>query len=418
MSLHRVLTGAPRSTPATYREHIAQFGELPRTLDITKELLSSGLTGHGGAAFPTGKKVELLKNQRHGVQFVVVNAMEGEPASMKDRVLLSTNPHLVIDGAVALANTLDADQVIVCVPRDRPKLAAIVQRAIDERPTRARRDARIELQTPPGRYVAGEESALVHWLNDKETLPQYRPTRPAILTIGRSATLVDNAETCAHVALIARYGAEWFRQVGTTHRPGTTVVTVSGAAKPAVTEVPYGTPIIDIIRECGVINNPQAFLLAGFGGVWIDGAEAHRGFDDDSLRPIKATTGAGIVVALPLNACGIRETARIVRWMAGESARQCGPCAFGLPALADDLELLASGRRAEQTLSRLQSRASVMEGRGACRHPDGVVRLVRSALEVFATDAVRHANGNPCLHAQSTVVHVPVTQREEELEWQ
>ena len=77
MSLHRVLTGAPRSTPATYREHIAQFGELPRTLDITKELLSSGLTGHGGAAFPTGKKVELLKNQRHGVQFVVVNAMEG-----------------------------------------------------------------------------------------------------------------------------------------------------------------------------------------------------------------------------------------------------------------------------------------------------------------------------------------------------
>ena len=152
--------------------------------------------------------------------------------------------------------------------------------------------------------------------------------------------------------------------------------------------------------------------------MWIDGAEAHRGFDDDSLRPIKATTGAGIVVALPLNACGIRETARIVRWMAGESARQCGPCAFGLPALADDLELLASGRRAEQTLSRLQSRASVIEGRGACRHPDGVVRLVRSALEVFAADVVRHANGNPCVHAQSTVVHVPATQREEELEWQ
>ena len=106
------------------------------------------------------------------------------------------------------------------------------------------------------------------------------------------------------------------------------------------------------------------------------------------------------MVALPRTSCGIAETARIARYMAGESAGQCGPCIFGLPAIADDLEQLWAGRADAAVLDRIQMRAATVEGRGACRHPDGVVRLVRSALAVFAADTLDHARGRPVLRTR------------------
>jgi NADH:ubiquinone oxidoreductase subunit F (NADH-binding) len=414
----RVLHGA-LDRPRTYDEHLELYGPAPASGHLISQVIASGLTGRGGAAFPTGRKLELLRAQRSGAAFVVVNAMEGEPAAHKDRTLLAKNPHLVLDGAVAIANALDADRVIVCTAREHESTIAHLTRAIAERPTRSRRSPTIELHTPPGRYVAGEESALVHWLNDHETLPQYRPTKPHILRIGRSPVLVDNAETHAHVALIARYGADWFKSVGTSTRPGTMIVSLTGAVpSPRVLEVACGTPLRTILNAVGA-DAPAAFLLGGYGGTWVSGTAIDTGFDDESLRPFGGTTGPGIVVALPHAACGVAETARIVAFMARESARQCGPCAFGLPAMADDLALLVAGRDAGDALARLTSRASVIEGRGACRHPDGVVRLVRSALSVFARDVAAHADGRPCAFAQtSRVAHVPRAVAQEELEWQ
>jgi NADH:ubiquinone oxidoreductase subunit F (NADH-binding) len=231
--------------------------------------------------------------------------------------------------------------------------------------------------------------------------------------------LVDNAETHAQVALIARYGASWFRSVGTATRPGTTIVSLTGAVpRPTVCEVAFGTPLRDILAVAGA-EAPAAFLLGGYGGTWVSGAAIDAGFDDDSLRSFGGTTGPGIVMALPPDACGLAETSRIVAFMARESARQCGPCAFGLPAMAADLEQLRTGRDADAALARLHERSGVIEGRGACRHPDGVVRLVRSALSVFARDAARHADGRPCAFAaQSRVAHVPPAIAQEELEWQ
>lgn len=113
-------------------------------------------------------------------------------------------------------------------------------------------------------------------------------------------------------------------------------------------------------------------------------------------------------MALPATSCGVAETARVVRWMAGESAGQCGPCVFGLPALATDLEALAAGRAGPGVLDRLARRAASVEGRGACRHPDGVARLVRTALAVFGPDAAAHAGGRPCAgHRAPTVLRFP-----------
>ena len=418
--LPRVLHGAT-GRQLTLAQHDEVFGPLGHAPSLD-ELRDSGLTGHGGAGFATWRKAQLIGDQRGHTKFVVVNAMEGEPAAHKDRTLIGANPHLVLDGAEYLAGVVGASRIAVCVSRDNPATINHLQHAIHERERRTRRATSFELHTPPWRYVAGEESALVHWLDDNESLPQYRPRRPHVLRIGHAPALVDNAETCAHVGLIARFGASWFRSLGTETSPGSALVSISGAvSRPCVLEVAFATPLRTILARAGADRDPWAVLLGGYGGAWLDARHLDTPYVNDALAPLGSSVGAGVIIVLPKSGCGVVETQRITRWMANESARQCGPCAFGLPALADDLARLTSdGRDAAAARARLVDRCSVIEGRGACRHPDGVVRLVRSALEVFADHIEDHVRGRHCAasHSSHHVAAVPSLEREADLVWE
>jgi len=408
--------------PLSLAQHEEVFAS-PRTAgSLLEELEASGLTGRGGAAFPTARKARLIREQRGHNKFVVVNAMEGEPASHKDLTLLSTHPHLVLDGAEYLASIVGAQNIAVCVARDNPTVVNHVERALHERTRRSLRGPKLEMHTPPWRYVAGEESALVHWLDDNESLPQFRPTRPHVLRIGHAPVIVDNAETCANIGLIGRYGAAWFRGVGTANSPGSALVSVTGAVeRPTVLEVALGTPLRVILKSASADPDPQALLLGGYGGSWLEGSHLDLGYCNEALAPQGVSTGAGVIVVLPRSACGIVETLRVVRWMANESARQCGPCAFGLPAIAEDLNHLAHPSRDPLSAHKqLEERLGQIDGHGACRHPDGVVRFVRSALVTFAEDFSRHANGLACAGSRANVhyLSVPHLEREEELIWE
>ena len=362
---------------------------------LRAEVAASGLAGRGGGGFPAAAKWDsVLRSNRRPV--VVVNAMEGEPASAKDRALLAWSPHLVLDGAELVAALSGARSVMVCVADDRDESARAVQRAVSER-QRAGSSRSLAVHRPPAAYVTGEESALVSWLEHEDARPVLRIDKSVPLRVGRRPVLVHNAETLAQVALIARHGAGWFRQLGTDDAPGTTLVTVSGAVRtPGVVEVELGTPVDDVVRRCGPTGALSGYLLGGYGGAWLAPELGSTPLAGDALARAGATLGVGIVVALPTTSCGIAETARIARWMAGESAGQCGPCVFGLPAIADDLELLAAGRSDAGVVARIDERSRSVVGRGACRHPDGVARMVRSALRVFAADAAAHAAGRPC----------------------
>lgn len=418
--LPRVLHGA-EGRPLTLTQHEQVFAS-SAPLNIMQELEKSGLTGRGGAAFPTFRKVDLLRVQRGHNKSVVVNAMEGEPAAHKEFALAGANPHLILEGAQILAGLIGAKRILVCVARDNPTVVNHINRAIHELERQSLRGAKIELHTPPWRYVAGEESALVHWLNDNESLPQYRPERPSILRVGHSPVLVDNAETCANVALIARFGADWFRSLGTEKSPGSTLVSLSGAVeRSTVLEVSLGTPIRAILAAGHADMAPQALLLGGFGGTWLHGKHIDTPYANEHLSAHGASVGAGVMAVLAREACGVYETLRIVRWMANESARQCGPCAFGLPALADDLTSIThASKDPRAAYDRLLSRCDSIEGRGACRHPDGVIRLVRSALTVFADDIAQHIVGRPCGGTQRPkhTIKIPSLEHEDELIWE
>lgn len=420
-TLPRLLAAAGTGT-TTLDQHGSLFGG-GSAADPLRELERSGLLGRGGGGFETFRKVSLIKEQRSNHKVVVVNAMEGEPAAYKDAHLLRTNPHLVLDGAEVLAGIVHADHIIVCVARDRSRVIDQVHAAIAEREGRAGRAGRglsITLETPPGRYVAGEESALVHWLNDHESLPQFRPEKPSILKLRRHPVLVENAETCADVALIARFGATWFRSLGTASHPGSTLVTVSGGVdRPKVLEVAIGTPVRQILAAASADTAPQAIVVGGYGGVIMGPEILDLPYSNDSFGPLGASVGAGILCPIPAASCGLAEMGRVVAWMANESARQCGPCAFGLPALSDDLSRIVHGTRdAREALHRLHQRTKEIEGRGACRHPDGVIRFVRTGLATFEGDVTKHVSGAPCSGVRvSPRLMVPTLTNEEGLVW-
>jgi len=389
--------------PATLREHLQRYGPLPqpgRNRALIDAVTAAGLTGRGGAGFPTGIKMRAVASRR-GPAVVVANGMESEPASEKDKALLARAPHLVLDGAVLAASAVGADSVHVCLPRGRRRLAEAVEDAVAERERAGLDPVAIAVRALPHWYVSSEESALVHWLNGGEAKPTAVPPRPYEKGVGQRPTLVDNVETLAHVALIGRYGPAWFRRAGLPDAPGTMLVTVAGAVRaPGVYEIEAGTRVGDILAMSGMAVDAGPVLVGGYFGTWHHAEEvAGVPMAPGPLRAIGASPGTGALFPLPADCCGLAETARVLAWLAGQGAGQCGPCVFGLPAIADDFAQLAAGRPKGPVLDRLDRRLGQVGGRGACRHPDGAVRLARSALSAFAADVRSHLSRRACLAA-------------------
>jgi len=397
--------------PASLEEHVTRYGQLPRGWDgrwreeLIAEVGRAGLTGRGGAGFPTARKLAAVAAGRDA-PVVVANGTEGEPASAKDKVLLACAPHLVLDGAVLAADMLGARQAIVVV---HDAVREVVDSAAAER-RRARLDrVKVKVMTGADRFVGGEASALVNWVAHGIPLPTATPPRVSECGLLSRPTLVQNVETLAHLALIARWGARWFRSLGTTAEPGSMLVTVIGAVRqPGVREIEIGTPVNEVLGLAGGPAAPLgALLIGGYFGTWADPAVAGPlPFSAEGLSAVGGSPGAGLVAALPADVCGLAETARVARYLADESAGQCGPCVFGLGSIAGALADLTAARRYEP--GRLRRWMAQTEGRGACHHPDGAVRMVRSALAVFGAEIDRHAQGWCCGRRPPGVLPVPL----------
>lgn len=375
--------------------HLDTFG--PLDTDATAPgllavLEASGLTGRGGAAFETWRKAAATAESGRAGLFparpvVIANGAEGEPLSFKDRTLLAHAPHLVIDGLLVLTRALRGARMYLYVPSfSIPGL----EHALGEHPG-ARR---IEPVESPGTFISGEASAVVNRISTGSALPLDQRRRLSESGLNGHPTLVVNVETLAQIALIARYGAAWFRGSGTPADPGTRLLSVTGPdpIRDVVLEVPGGAKLTDVLQSAGMDPATlSAVLVGGYHGRWVR-PESYMispgGVAGHVVRP-----GAGVIHALGREACGVQATARMVTYLAGESAKQCGPCMFGLPAMASVLNRIAACERNPRLPGELDRLAKLVSGRGACRHPDGTAGLVSSALEVFADDVRAHLNG-------------------------
>jgi len=361
--------------------HVAVHGPLPVVGgDRLRALLDGTLiAGRGGAGFPLGAKLRALTG---AARHVVVNGSESEPGSRKDRTLLLRTPHLVLDGAIATARGTGARRITVAVHDDAT--AAILRAAVAER-TDARR---VEVRTISGGFVAGEARAVVRALQGGPAHPPGRRTPPTA-----SGTVVSNAETFAQLAVLLRMGPHRFADTGTPAEPGTTLLTVGGAVdRPGVVEIPIGTPLGIVLTAAGGAASPAALVLGGYHGTWLPPRPDLR-LSRADVAAAGGSFGAGVLLVLDSSTCPLGELAQVTGWLAGESARQCGPCRFGLPALAADVAALAAGHR---TGGLALAHARAVTGRGACAHPDGAARFVTSGLHLLRDEVERHATHGGC----------------------
>ncbi|MDQ1511573.1 MAG: hypothetical protein QOG50_3417 [Actinomycetota bacterium] len=388
----------PRALPSL-AAHIEWYGDAPVTdAGVWSDVERSGLRGKGGARFPTVTKLTAVAARRRRA-IVVANGAEGEPASQKDTVLMTHVPHLLLDGAELAAELVGAREVILCVKRGSVAMP-FLERALAERRKYRYERVPIRVVGAPTRYVSGEETALVNWLNGGDAKPTFVPPRPFERGVAGRPTLVQNIETLCDLALIGRFGAAWFRSAGTRDDPGTTLVTLSGAVeRPGVYEIPLGVRLGEVVRIGGPPANGLAgILVGGYFGAWLPAdSSADVAMAVEPMRRAGSGLGAGVVFAMPREGtCALAEIARTTRWLADENAGQCGPCVNGLDSIAGAMAVLVAGDRNGRAQAHLERWLSMMEGRGACKHPDGVSRFVGSSLSVFSDEIERHRRVGPC----------------------
>jgi NADH:ubiquinone oxidoreductase subunit F (NADH-binding) len=372
------------SVRESFDDHVLRFGRRP---DVSAALLAriehEGLLGHGGAFVPVGVKwrAALL---RKGPLTVVANAAESEPLAGKDGTLIRQRPHLVLDGLMIAAQALGADRAIIWLHGDDTTGRAMFEYAFRERGWSGR-EVPVEIIDGPVHYLAGEAQAITRATSGGPALPF---PRRAVTDPWAPQTIVHNVETLARLALIARE----------LPNPSTRLLTVLGSQR-MVVEVGQSTTIEQVLIALGWKVAPQAVLLGGYAGIWAKWDDVARlEVAEKTMRAAKLTLGAGVMVPLADDACGVRVTADLISYLASMSARQCGPCLFGLPALAEHWAKLADEDGSYRVIDRLRADIAAVEGRGACRHPDGATRLSTSALQTFSAHLGSHVTGMRCRH--------------------
>lgn len=379
---------AAQTLPA---HQVASIARAPSSGEALLNLVDQlGLTGHGGGHFPVaGKWRASLAAGGGGV--VVANGAEGEPASAKDAALLQLRPHLVLDGLVHAARAVRAKICVVLLHDQATASRVAVSRAIAERSAAGLDEPQIRFAFGPDRYLTGESSAVVRALSGGPALPAFAPIPSATSGVLGRPTLVHNVETLARVALAA------------SGRPAaSTLLTVVRAQTRTVVEVPPWTPLPAVVEEIATPADGgrwQAVLVGGYGGRWLDRAAVRAAqLNDASLRSVGGTLGAGVIAPLPIGVCPLVQVAALTRFLADSSARQCGPCLFGLEALADQLTDVARCRARRGAADRVRRFLSEVDGRGACHHPDGAVAMISSAMRVFADDLRGHLHSRRCAY--------------------
>jgi NADH:ubiquinone oxidoreductase subunit F (NADH-binding) len=385
---------------ASLADHLLAHGPLP-DVDLHALADRAALTGRGGAGFPTAAKLRSVAAAASATgrpPVVVANGAEGEPAAAKDAVLLVLAPHLVFDGLALAAAALGASSAYLAAdPALLPELARHLADRSDQ--------VAVRLHPVACTFLAGEESALCAALDGKAPLPRTKIPPVRERGVHGRPTLVLNVETLARLSLVAR---------GNDLAAGSMLVTrrmeVGGISWVDVVDVALGTRLGEVLRMDGGV---QAVLIGGYAGTWVEaGRAAELTLDRSSLAQASAGLGAGVLAALPADRCGLRETARVVGYLAAHSAGQCGPCLNGLPRIAAALDLLARPTPPpSRLLADVHRWSGLLPGRGACSHPDASVRLVASALRVFEPELALHSAGRCTARSGQAFLPVPGSTR-------
>ncbi len=386
------LSRPAQGDPTDFSEHSRCFGSLDldsstmQPKEITELAERWSIAGRGGAGFPLARKISAVSSaSRLGRSpIVVANGAESEPLSYKDRVLLWTHPHLVLDGLELICAAIGARESYLCIHED-DTLYGYLQAAVDRRPDHSRVPP-LRLVEIDGGFVSGQETSLVSFLDSGVGQPRFQPPRPSVKGVRNRPTLISNVETLARLAQAYHQDRSGSRS-GTLSYLGTFWTRKGGV----VYEVESSHSLNDVLALSG--EPPEVELTLLVGGYFGSFQRISNTLRSTPLERIPSTSlrlGAGVLVAFPSDACMVREAMRVVRYLGSQSAGQCGPCKFGLPSIASELESIVRG--GEGSIVRIWERTRQLPGRGACSMPDGFSQLVQSVLHTCEEELDDHVH--------------------------
>lgn len=388
----------------------------------------AGLRGRGGAGFPTGKKWSTVAaNAASGelAPTVVVNAAEGEPGTFGDRTLIRRNPYRVLEGALIAAHAVGARAIAVVTKEQyTTELELLTDAAQELVATGAAGDVEIDVVGGAGHYLLGEETGLLEAAAGRLPFPRVAPPyRHGTVEVGDPSggasrlelagdggtappTLVNNAETFAHVPQIVRYGSDWFRELGTADSPGTSLFTISGdTRRGGVAEFALGTPVRQIIEELGggITDAEVAFVMSGVGSGILLPHQLDLPATYEDLSAAGSGLGTGGFMVFSTDTDPIAVAHGVSRFLAIESCGQCSPCKEGGLEVAAALDVLRDGQADEAAIERLLPLVRTLSDEARCDLGPQHERVVTSFLEQFPdalrSHAVGHVSAAPVLVA-------------------
>ena len=396
-----------------YRGLRRAIGELSPA-DCLQIIEDSKLRGRGGAGFPTGMKWSFVPMQdvSPGPKYLICNADEMEPGTFKDRLLLECDPHQLLEGMICAAYTIQADIAYIFSRAEYHRAARLLREAIA-----ACRDKgylgndilgsgyslSIHVHASAGRYICGEETALINALEGKRAIPRAKPPFPQVSGLWGRPTIVNNVETLCNVHHIIERGADWFRSLGRTADAGTKLYGVSGRVKnPGCWELPIGTPVREIIEDCAG-GMERGYRLRGFlpGGGSTDFLTPEHldlAMDYDTIGKAGSRMGTGTMIILDDKTCPVAFVGNLMAFFAQESCGFCTPCRNGLPWSSQVLQDIEHGRGQPVDMDTLERQVefSGTIGNTHCALAPGAMEPLASALKYFREDFQRHIDERRC----------------------
>jgi NADH-quinone oxidoreductase subunit F len=376
--------------------------------DVTKEVTASGLLGHGGAAFPVGRKWAVVKVGDGQPHYLCCNADEGEPGTFKDRWILEKAPHLLVESMMIASFALGVRNAFVYIRGEFDLPYRRIQGAIDEAYAAGLLGAKvfgtefaldIVVYRGAGSYVCGEASALITSIEGRKPYPRNRPPRLTVKGLYQRPTVINNVETLANITGIIRDGAEAFRKVGTAKSPGTQLVSISGhIAKPGVYEVEYGYPWVKFLDEdCGGMLNGAKLKCVIPGGI---STKVLTRAEIEPLILAHEALGSGGMVVIAEGTCMVRLLQVLLRFYHHESCGQCTPCREGMGWMHRIIDRIIEGKGVPEDIDRLYAISHANDGTTICGMGDaagyatvGILNKYRDEFEYFIANKRSRLDG-------------------------
>jgi formate dehydrogenase beta subunit len=399
----------PYNGSSTYSV-VRQFIETPDWAGVVATLKAAGLRGMGGAGFPTGSKWEIVRNAPGKEKYIVCNADESEPGTIKDRFIMENVPYLVIEGMIMAGLVTGARRGILYIRHEYERPKEILQEEIG----RCYREGLLgpnilgsamafdlEIFVSPGGYICGEESALLEAIEGKRAEPRNKPPFPGTNGLWNQPTAINNVETFTFATVILSRGAEWFKAQGTNGASGVKFVGISGDVKrPGVFEVAMGTKYSHLIYDYagGIVGDRPllAYAPSGPSSGYLPASMADLPLDWNAVAAAGSMVGSGAIVVCAEGRCMLDMALNAVRFYRNESCGKCVPCRVGSQKLVEMLSGWTEGRSASTDLSLLDELAHALKQTSICGLGQVVPVPILSVLKHFREAVDEHLNHGRC----------------------